>query len=167
MADHVQAAHSPGVDELRSALMSSLEQRGVLEELRARVRAEIFSTIDPRAGVEAGGETEESFASALPAAPPHETVVLNELVREFLRFHGCEHTLSVFQAECGEARGARVGEAAAAPVLGRELLCRELGVIDTAGPRGSSKVPLLYSMVDGYRDLRRQHAQEHTESLAR
>ncbi len=152
-----------GLDELRSALLAALEQRGTLEEMRARVRAEIFATIDPRAGVGSGGAMEESGGRA--PAPPHETVVANELVREFLRFHGCEHTLSVFRAECGEAAGARVGDDSATPTLGRELLCRELGVLDSAGPSGSSKLPLLYSLVSGYRDLRRQHSDAHARAL--
>ena len=156
-------AGAAGLDDLRSALLTSLEQRGVLEEMRARVRAEIFQTIDPRAGIASGGEMEDSGGA--PPAPPHETVVLNELVREFLRFHGCAHTLSVFRAECGEAAGARVGDDAATPVLGRELLCRELGVIDTGGASGSAQLPLLYSLVAGYRDLRRQHAADHARGL--
>ena len=50
-------------------------------------------------------------------------------------------------------------------VLGRELLCRELGVLDSAGPSGSAKLPLLYSLVSGYRDLRRQHSDAHARAL--
>ena len=49
MAAQAEAAEpDAGLDDLRSALLAALEQKGTLEEMRARVRAEIFATIDPR-----------------------------------------------------------------------------------------------------------------------
>lgn len=91
-------------DELRDALRSSLEQRGVLGDVRAKLRAEIFKAID----------TNEA-----PERMPIETVVVCDLFRDFLRFAGYSQTLSVFEAEAG------LGDE-----LTREALARDLGVVD-------------------------------------
>ena len=80
--------------ELKDTLCKVLEQRGIMEKLRANVRAELFAEIDLGAGSEA--------SLSVPAPPAaRETVLLNELFREYLQFNGYEHTLSVFLAETG------------------------------------------------------------------
>ena len=58
-----------------------------------------------------------------PPAPPRETVVLNELFRDYLRFNGYSHTLSVFLAETSQPKD---------PVLDRAFLQRELGVTEVS-----------------------------------
>lgn len=92
-------------DELREALRSSLEQRGVLGDMRARLRAEIFKAIDTN--------------DDTPQRMPIETVVACDVFRDFLRFAGYSQTLSVFEAE-----------AALGDELTREALARDLGVVD-------------------------------------
>ena len=89
---------------------------------------------------------------------PRETVILNELFRDYLRFNGYENTLSVFLSETGQPPE---------PALDRAFLKRELGVDEFLPPRAASTarsdagesnlgeagigdVPLVYSLVAGY-----------------
>ena len=94
-------ASPSSIDDLRSALRESLQQRGVLGRVRAQLRSEIFHTID------AGADAPPPRAD--PAAA---TLVVEELVREYLAFAGYGHALSVFEAESRSAeRGASITRA--------------------------------------------------------
>ncbi|XP_039223846.1 centrosomal protein 20 isoform X3 [Crotalus tigris] len=72
------------VAELKAALKEALARRGALGQVRARVRAEVFAALDDP------GEPR-------PAAP-RETLLLNELIREYLQFHRHNASASVFLA---------------------------------------------------------------------
>lgn len=131
--------------ELKDTLFKVLEQRGILEKLRAEIRAELFAEIDLGAGSEA--------SLSVPAPPAaRETVLLNELFRDYLAFNGYEHTLSVFLAETAQPRE---------PVLSRQFLRKELGISElrsstvvsanmTSSPASATEAPLLYSLLAGY-----------------
>ncbi|KAI8621857.1 hypothetical protein BC830DRAFT_41351 [Chytriomyces sp. MP71] len=69
---------------LCAALTQNLESRGVLGSIKAKLRAEIFKSLH---------EEVELPQNAF------ETNVLNELILEYLEFHGLKHTTSVFTAE--------------------------------------------------------------------
>ncbi|KAJ3217103.1 hypothetical protein HDU67_008480 [Dinochytrium kinnereticum] len=71
-------------DDLKMAVKESLDSRGVLADLKARLRAEIFKTIQDK------GQR---------PAPAFETAVVNELIAEYLNYNGYSHSLSVFKAE--------------------------------------------------------------------
>ena len=134
------------------ALLQVLESRGVMEKLRAQIRAELFAEIDlgassPAVGGAPAGQAGVSAASSTPVnechtsrsrlpvctvwrqqslrqpppAPPRETIILNELFREYLLFNGYEHTLSVFLSETCQPPE---------PALDRAFLQRELGVTE-------------------------------------
>ena len=62
----------------------TLEHRGVLGQLRARIRAEVFRALDE--------QTEPH--------PPlsNENLLVNELIREYLDFNKYKYTSSVFLA---------------------------------------------------------------------
>jgi hypothetical protein len=70
------------LEELKGAVKDALESRGVLDELRAAVRAEVFRTLNE--------------GDAAKPRPEGDTWLLNELVREYLTYHGLRHTLAVF-----------------------------------------------------------------------
>ena len=70
------------LEELKTAVKDALESRGVLDELRAAMRAEVFRTLDD--------------TDAQRPRPEGDTWLLNELIREYLIYHGLRHTLSVF-----------------------------------------------------------------------
>lgn len=58
------------LDELREALVESLETKGVMGELRARIHKEIFEALDD--------------AEVARPRPPRDNVIINELIREYL-----------------------------------------------------------------------------------
>jgi len=109
------------LEELRDALTETLERRGTLPKLRGEVRAEVFKALDDRDGL------------PKPELPP-ETLMLNELVREYLAFQNYRSTLSVFVPESGQP---------SLPAFDRAFLSRELGVADD----DSRELPLLYSVL--------------------
>ena len=122
-------ASPSSIDDLRSALRESLQQRGVLGRVRAQLRSEIFHTID--AGADAPPPRADPAAS---------TLVVEELVREYLAFAGYGHALSVFEAESRSAeRGASIT---------RAQIQHELGVRQDAE---SAALPLVFGVVETLR----------------
>ena len=120
---------SAEVSELREALRDALDRRGVLRGLKAQLRAEVFSTLED------GDDVRPSL--------PHENLLINELIREYLAFNNYGHTLSVFLPEAGQ------------PVepLRRDFLqgqCR-LPEVESTAPEAAADqaLPLLYSLCAG------------------
>lgn len=62
----------------------TLEHRGVLNQLKARIRAEVFSALDDQA------EEKPSLSN--------ENLLINELIREYLEYNKYKYTASVLQA---------------------------------------------------------------------
>ena len=62
----------------------SLEQRGVLNEVKARIRAEVYSAI-------------ERPTEGRPVVS-NENILINELIREYLEFNKYKYTASVLTA---------------------------------------------------------------------
>ena len=65
-------------------MRETLESKGVLGDLRARIRASVFATMD---------EKDDPKPRLC-----HENLLLNEAIREYLEFAGYKHTLGVFMA---------------------------------------------------------------------
>ena len=65
-------------------MKETLEARGVLGQLKARIRAEVFSALDDQR----------------EPRPPlsHENLLINELIREYLEFNKYRYTASVLTA---------------------------------------------------------------------
>ncbi|XP_045141933.1 centrosomal protein 20 isoform X1 [Echinops telfairi] len=108
------------VAELKAVLKDTLEKKGVLGHLKARIRAEVFKALDD--------ERE-------PRPPlSHENLLINELIREYLEFNKYKYTSSVLVAESGQ------------PVvpLDRQFLIHELNLFEE--PKGNT-VPLLYGIL--------------------
>ncbi|KAG7214536.1 hypothetical protein INR49_023051 [Caranx melampygus] len=106
-----------------SAVRDTLESRGVLGQLKARIRAEVFSALDDQR----------------EPRPPlsHENLLINELIREYLEFNKYKYTASVLTAESGQPE---------AP-LDRQFLASELKVAEDSS---SKSVPLLYGLVSHF-----------------
>lgn len=117
---------SASIDELRTALRDSLEAQGVLGEMRAKLRGEIYRLID------ASGDLKK------PDMPP-ETAVVVGLVREFLEFSGYSQTLSVFDAETGVK-----------DVITKDMIAGDLKL--TPSPDG---LPLIYNLVEALKRVDR------------
>ncbi|KAK5609537.1 Centrosomal protein 20 [Crenichthys baileyi] len=111
------------VSELKNAVRETLESRGVLGQLKARIRAEVFSALDEHRG-------------ARPSLS-HENLLINELIREYLEFNKYRNTASVLTAESGQPE----------TPLDRQFLATELRVSEDAS---SKTVPLLYGLVSHF-----------------
>ncbi|GBN93304.1 LisH domain-containing protein FOPNL [Araneus ventricosus] len=101
-------------------LKESLAKSGVLSEIRARIRAEVFNVLQD--------ETEP------PPPISNENVFINELIREYLIYNGYLFTESVLLAESGHPQFR----------LERELLKERLRMKPV---EEADELPLLYSLV--------------------
>ncbi|KAM4828997.1 centrosomal protein 20 isoform 1-T1 [Thomomys bottae] len=108
------------VTELKTVLKDTLEKRGVLGHLKARIRAEVFNALD---------DDQEPRPSL-----SHENFLINELIREYLDFNKYKYTESVLMAESGQ------------PVvpLDRQFLIRELNAFEESK---DNTIPLLYGIL--------------------
>ncbi|XP_051789961.1 lisH domain-containing protein FOPNL isoform X1 [Erpetoichthys calabaricus] len=108
------------IAELKAALKETLDSRGVLGQLKARIRAEVFNALDDQS----------------ESKPPlsHENLLVNELIREYLEFNKYRYTASVLTAESGQPE----------VPLDRQFILNELNVTEDASARS---VPLLYGML--------------------
>nr|XP_055221702.1 centrosomal protein 20 isoform X1 [Gorilla gorilla gorilla] len=108
------------VAELKAVLKDTLEKKGVLGHLKARIRAEVFNALDD------DREPRPSLS--------HENLLLNELIREYLEFNKYKYTASVLIAESGQ------------PVvpLDRQFLIHELNAFEESK---DNTTPLLYGIL--------------------
>eukprot|EP00741_Cyanophora_paradoxa_P006716 tig00001033_g6496.t1 len=108
------------VEELKSALKDTLEGKGVLRQIRARIRAEIFGALDDH------DEPRPQLSN--------ENLLINELIREYLEWNKYKNTLCVFLPESGQPE----------EQLDRRLLAHDLRI-----PEDSStmQLPLLYTIL--------------------
>ena len=67
-----------------AVVQDTLESRGVLGQVKARIRAEVFNALNDN--------------SEAPPALTNENMLINELIREYLLFNKYKHTESVLQA---------------------------------------------------------------------
>lgn len=101
------------LEELKAAVRDALDSRGVLDELRAAVRSEVFRTLDE--------------GDVAKPKPDGDTWIINELIREYLAYHGLRHTLAVFHPgtfDQGTMQGTmRCVQAVVARAAGRVAQC--------------------------------------------
>nr|XP_011715680.1 lisH domain-containing protein FOPNL isoform X2 [Macaca nemestrina] len=104
----------------KDVLKDTLEKKGVLGHLKARIRAEVFNALDD------DREPRPSLS--------HENLLINELIREYLEFNKYKYTASVLIAESGQ------------PVvpLDRQFLIRELNAFEESK---DNTIPLLYGIL--------------------
>ena len=110
------------VEELKNALKETLEQKGVLNEIRAKMRQSIFEAI-------------ESDDKPQPKLS-NENLIINALIKEYLDYNNYLHTSSVLQAESGQPKDK----------IDRNFIANQLNIIEN---NQSQKVPLLYSIIFG------------------
>ena len=121
------------VEELKNALKETLEQKGVLNEIRARMRQSIFEAI-------------ESDDKPQPKLS-NENLIINTLIKEYLDYNNYLHTSSVFQAESGQPKDK----------LDRNFVVSQLNIVET---NQSQKVPLLYSILFGLQKEEEKYNEE-------
>ncbi len=111
------------IEDLKSVLKETLENRGVLSQVRARIRAEVFNALDDQT------EPKPSLSN--------ENLLINELIREYLEFNKYMYTNSVLTAETGQPKDK----------INRDFLKQELNIQEDAG---TASVPLLYGIVSHF-----------------
>ncbi len=111
------------IDDLKAVLKETLENRGVLSHVRARIRAEVFNALDDQT------EPKPSLSN--------ENLLINELIREYLEFNNYMYTNSVLIAETNQPK----------EKIDRKFLKQELNIEEDADP---SSMPLLYGIVSHF-----------------
>ncbi|XP_063078508.1 lisH domain-containing protein FOPNL [Engraulis encrasicolus] len=111
------------ITELKCALRETLEARGVMGQLKARIRAEVFKALDDQS----------------EQRPPlsHENLLINELIREYLEFNKYHYTASVLTAESGQPE----------VPLDRQFVANELNVVEDPVAK---TMPLLYGLLSHF-----------------
>ncbi|XP_012432650.4 centrosomal protein 20 isoform X1 [Taeniopygia guttata] len=112
------------VAELKAVLKDTLEKRGALAQIKARIRAEVFNALDDQS----------------EPRPPlsRENLLINELIREYLEYNKYKYTASVLTAESGQPE----------VPLDREFLAKELNIVEDSS--GKSVRPLLYGILSHF-----------------
>ncbi|NXV03529.1 FOPNL protein, partial [Cettia cetti] len=101
-------------------LKDTLEKRGALAQIKARIRAEVFNALDD------GSEPRPALS--------RENLLINELIREYLEYNKYKYTASVLTAESGQPE----------VPLDRQFLAKELNIVEDASGKS---VPLLYGIL--------------------
>ncbi|NXH42043.1 FR1OP protein, partial [Dicaeum eximium] len=118
--------------ELRDLLVQTLESSGVLNKIKAELRAAVFLALEEQEKVENKAPlVNESLKNFLGTKDGR---LVAGLVAEFLRFFNLDFTLAVFQPESSTLNG----------LDGRENLARDLGIMEAEGTVGG---PLLLEVV--------------------
>jgi len=115
------------IEEMKNVLKDTLEERGILAELRARLRAEIFNSLNDK-----------------PANKPtvsQENLIINELIKEYLIFNNYTHSLSVFLPESGQPEKSP---------FDRSYITKKLRIQEDSK---SKELPLLYGLTFGLKQL--------------
>ena len=115
------------LDDLKGVLRETLEQRGVLNDVKAKIRAEIFTALD----ADNAGKPQLS----------NENMIINEMIREYLEYNKYYNSASVLVTETGQPNE---------PPFDREFLHRKFGISSrTGGTSNKPNVPVLYELLFG------------------
>jgi len=119
------------IDDLKNVLKETLDNRGALNQIRARIRAEVFSALDD--------QTEPKPVLS------NENMFINELIREYLEFNKYKYTNTVLTAESGQPKDP----------IDREFLAAELNIRQSSK---SKQIPILYGLVSHFLDGRHKES---------
>lgn len=150
-------------DELTAALKETLDRRGALRQIRASLQAEAFAALrDAAEQVEEEDQESNDASGSAYRRPPlrPENAVINELIRDYLEFHGYLGAASVLEVEAGIVSNGD-GGGNDDRELSREMIKLELGLIENVDGMKSKKgktkkkIPLLYGIIEALK--RRQN----------
>ncbi|XP_049870344.1 centrosomal protein 20-like, partial [Pectinophora gossypiella] len=124
--------------DLLNAIKDLLKRSGHLNKFQAEVQANITQLLKSRNTMTAGTK------KTAPPPPPEEVLLINELVREYLEWHGYLYTSSVMMSEAAMPDEKKA----------RGDLCAAIGVKDD---EKSSALPLLSNIVAAYQNHELNH----------
>lgn len=113
------------IDDLKNVLKETLDNRGALNQIRARIRAEVFSALDDQTDPKPVLSNENMF--------------INELIREYLEFNKYKYTSTVLTAESGQPK----------EPIDRDFLAAELNIKESSKAK---QLPILYGLVSHFLD---------------
>lgn len=118
--------------ELRDLLIQNLENNGVLNKIKAELRAAVFLALEEQDKVE--NKTPLVNESLKKCLNTKDGRLVASLITDFLQVFNLDFTLAVFQPEINSLNG----------LESREAVSRELGIAEQEGNRGS---PLLLELI--------------------
>lgn len=113
------------LEDLKNVLRETLEQKGVLNDVKAKIRAEIFTALDS----EQAGKPQLS----------NENMIINEMIREYLEYNKYYNAASVLVTETGQP---------SEPPFDKAYLQSKFGISENKKTKGEN-MPLLYDLVFG------------------
>jgi lisH domain-containing protein FOPNL len=112
-------------EDLKSALKTSLEERGVLNSIKALMRKSIFDAIDI-----------DNYAKP---KIPEENLIINEMIKEYLKYNNYNYSNQVFQSETGQPENP----------FDRDYIEKELNINTD---KTQNEKPLLYFLLKGLKE---------------
>ena len=113
------------VDKLKSSLKETLINRGILNEIKAHMRQEIFNILD-----------NDNDINQRPKLT-RENIIINELIKEYFIFNGYNFSSKVLQSEVGQSN------------FNRNNIIKELNIIENENNKNK---PLLYTILSGLKN---------------
>ncbi|XP_033861148.1 centrosomal protein 43-like isoform X7 [Acipenser ruthenus] len=118
--------------ELRDLLIQNLETSGVLNKIKAELRAAVFLALEEQEKVE--NKTPLVNESLKKFLNTKDGRLVASLISDFLQFFNLDFTMAVFQPEISTLNG----------LESRDAVARELGIPDTEATKGA---PLLLELM--------------------
>lgn len=133
--------YEDSTDGLRGALIASMERRGVVASIKAKIRAEVHASLH-----------NETVSPPDSKALPGDVYIAGEILKDFLVRMKCENTLSVLSKELGID---------SEHDLQREFLLQELGMKSIPG---QADIPVLLLLIDQSMNRRAEKTDESANS---
>ena len=125
------------INELKEVLKEHQETTGTLNEVRSRIRAEIFNTINNK--------------NPEKAPLSKQNLVINELIREYLLFNNYNYSHATFIPETNQPE----------QKLDRDFQAKQLNVVEDSKTR---QLPLLYSLTFGVKSTMQDDYKNYTQN---
>ena len=113
------------MEKLTSSLKESLINKGILNEIKAHMRQEIYNILD---------NDNDNDINQKPKLTK-ENIIINELIKEYFNFNGYKFSSNVLQSEVGQTNN-----------LNRNDIIRELNIIENENNKNK---PILYNILSG------------------
>ena len=114
------------MEKLKSSLKESLINKGILNEIKAHMRQEIYNILD---------NDNDNDINQKPKLTK-ENIIINELIKEYFIFNGYTFSSNVLQSEVGQTNNN----------LNRDNIIKELNIIENGNNKNR---PLLYTILSG------------------
>ena len=108
-------------------MKESLINKGILNEIKAHIRQEIYNILD--------NDNDNDDINQKPKLTK-ENIIINELIKEYFNFNGYKFSSNVLQSEVGQTNNN----------LNRNDIIRELNIIENENNKNK---PILYNILSG------------------